>query len=709
MNLHNTPSRQQSISEDGTRQLAELTGILWRGRFVLLASTLIALVLGAAYIFYVATPVYKSTATLVLETRQEQVVDLQGVISGLSPDSSTVTTEVEVLRSRGLATKVVEALKLIDDPEFNVTLRPESVKDKLLAIARSVVPNPDATDAPQATEAQAKASVVDELLQRQSVQNVSNSLVFHVSVLSKSAEKAALIANTFAEAYISDQLQVKNDAALQATDWLTERVGELQVELEKSETAVRAFRTETDLIDADALALLDRQQKEVRARLEAARAELENKRAYDARLSGASDREVAELTQNATLLRILSEADEQLTAEQKAAFDMIAQRLRDQSARDLQQTAQQIATLDSTAKALQQRVDAQSADLIVLDQLVREAQASRLLYEYFLNRMKETSAQQGIQQADSRVLSQAVAPTNAALPRVSLVMAATGLAGFLIGAAFCISRAMAVAGGFHSSSQMEAVTGKAVFGEVPRIRARKRSRFFTYIREHPTSAIAEAFRNLRTSVFMSKSDARPRVILVSSALSGEGKSATCLALAHQMSELGSKILLVDADTRRGGLASYLGVSQPEHSLTEALRDDLDWRQAVIPAAAPNLDFVHGGTGLANIPDYFAKQWFPAFIDEALKQYDTIVIDTPPALLVTDARILARVADVILFVVRWNSTSQQQVQDGIKKFESLGYPVSGLVMSMLDARGMRRYGYDNSYGPTTGRAASYFNN
>ena len=709
MNLHNTPSRQQSISEDGTRQLAELTGILWRGRFVLLASTLIAMVLGAAYIFYVATPVYKSTATLVLETRQEQVVDLQGVISGLSPDSSTVTTEVEVLRSRGLATKVVEALKLIDDPEFNVTLRPESVKDKLLAMARSVVPNPDATDAPQATEAQAKASVVDELLQRQSVQNVSNSLVFHVSVLSKSAEKAALIANTFAEAYISDQLQVKNDAALQATDWLTERVGELQVELEKSETAVRAFRTETDLIDADALALLDRQQKEVRARLEAARAELENKRAYDARLSDASDREVAELTQNATLLRILSEADEQLTAEQKAAFDMIAQRLRDQSARDLQQTAQQIATLDSTAKALQQRVDAQSADLIVLDQLVREAQASRLLYEYFLNRMKETSAQQGIQQADSRVLSQAVAPTNAALPRVSLVMAATGLAGFLIGAAFCISRAMAVAGGFHSSSQMEAVTGKAVFGEVPRIRARKRSRFFTYIREHPTSAIAEAFRNLRTSVFMSKSDARPRVILVSSALSGEGKSATCLALAHQMSELGSKILLVDADTRRGGLASYLGVSQPEHSLTEALRDDLDWRQAVIPAAAPNLDFVHGGTGLANIPDYFAKQWFPAFIDEALKQYDTIVIDTPPVLLVTDARILARVADVILFVVRWNSTSQQQVQDGIKKFESLGYPVSGLVMSMLDARGMRRYGYDNSYGPTTGRAASYFNN
>ena len=709
MNLHNTPSRQQSISEDGTRQLAELTGILWRGRFVLLASTLIAMVLGAAYIFYVATPVYKSTATLVLETRQEQVVDLQGVISGLSPDSSTVTTEVEVLRSRGLATKVVEALKLIDDPEFNVTLRPESVKDKLLAIARSVVPNPDATDAPQATEAQAKASVVDELLQRQSVQNVSNSLVFHVSVLSKSAEKAALIANTFAEAYISDQLQVKNDAALQATDWLTERVGELQVELEKSETAVRAFRTETDLIDADALALLDRQQKEVRARLEAARAELENKRAYDARLSGASDREVAELTQNATLLRILTEADDQLTAEQKTAFDMIAQRLRDQSARDLQQTAQQIATLDSTAKALQQRVDAQSADLIVLDQLVREAQASRLLYEYFLNRMKETSAQQGIQQADSRVLSQAVAPTNAALPRVSLVMAATGLAGFLIGAAFCISRAMAVAGGFHSSSQMEAVTGKAVFGEVPRIRARKRSRFFTYIREHPTSAIAEAFRNLRTSVFMSKSDARPRVILVSSALSGEGKSATCLALAHQMSELGSKILLVDADTRRGGLASYLGVSQPEHSLTEALRDDLDWRQAVIPAAAPNLDFVHGGTGLANIPDYFAKQWFPAFIDEALKQYDTIVIDTPPVLLVTDARILARVADVILFVVRWNSTSQQQVQDGIKKFESLGYPVSGLVMSMLDARGMRRYGYDNSYGPTTGRAASYFNN
>lgn len=709
MSLHNTPSRQHSISEDGTRQLAELTGILWRGRYTLLVSTLIALVLGAAYVFYVATPIYKSVATLVLEAREEQVVDLQGVISGLPPDSSTVTTEVEVLRSRGLAAKVVDSLNLIEDPEFNVALRPASVADKLVSVARSVVPRPNTTEVLPATEAQVREAVVGELLKRQSVQNVSGSLVFHVSILSGSAEKAALIANTFAEAYISDQLQVKFDAANQATDWLTKRVGELQVELERSETTVRTFRSKTDLIDAEALALLDRQQKEVRARLDAGRAELADQRAYDGSLATASDAELAEMTRDATLMRILREADGPLSPGQRTNFDAVASRLREQSAQALNQTAQDVAALDTTAAALQQRIDAQSADLIILDQLMREAQASRLLYEYFLNRMKETSAQQGIQQADSRVLSYAVAPTDAALPRVSLILAVAGLAGFLLSAAFCISRAVSLAGGFHTSTELEAITGKAVLGEVPRIRTRNRSQFFKYLRENPTSAIAEAFRNLRTSVLMSNSDTRPRVILVSSSLSGEGKSGISLALAHQMSELGGKILLVDADTRRGGLASYLGVNPSERTLTEAVKEDLDWRDAVIPDTMRNLDFVPGGAGISNIPDYFAKQWFPTFIEEALQQYDTIVIDTPPVLLVTDARILARIADTILFVVRWNSTSQQQLQDGIKKFESLGYPVSGLIMSMLDGKGMRRYGYDNPYGPTNGRGTSYFKN
>lgn len=710
MNTLDRTMSQGGIADDGTAQLAALATTIWRGKWRVFLAALVAVLLSGAYVFGVATPVFKSDVFLVLETREEQIVDLEGVISGLSSDASVVQTEVEVLRSRGLARKVAAQLDLVADPEFNPALRSPSLPDLARSTAATYLPVLAEPSQAALSDEQVEASVVNELLENVTVQNVSGSLVFQLTVASISPEKAAQVANTFAEAYILDQLQVKYDATRQATIWLTERVSELKLELEKSEAAVKTFQSSTDLIDAETLALLDRQMKEIRERLETARADLAAARISDSQINAQNDPALLlEITNDALLRRLLPNGDAPLTDAQQANIENRMSQIQARAALEAERALNRVAALDTSVRSLEDQIGSQSKDLITLEQLSREADASRLLYEYFLNRLKETSAQQGIQQADSRVLSAAVAPLDPALPRVPLVLASAALLGALIGIGLELRRVAATGFGFRTAQDLEKTTGKPVFGEVPIVRVRDRKSYFNYITSKPVSALAEALRNLRTSVVMSNPDNPPRVILVTSALSGEGKTAVSLSLAKQLADLGKKVLLIEADTRQGSLTEYLNVKHKGPTLTDALQTDADWRSALICDILPGLDAISGGRHKKNAADLFAGKALSTLTTDALADYDMIVMDTAPVLLVSDARILARVADTILFAVRWDRTSHQQVLDGINKFESLGHPVSGLVLSQVDPKGMRRYGYGNTYGPYAAYGTSYFKN
>lgn len=710
MNTHDSARAQSTASQDGTAQLSALATTIWRGKWRVLLAALIGVALSAFYVIGLATPIFKSDVFLVLETREEQVIDLEGVISGLSSDASVVQTEVEVLRSRGLAQKVVADLDLVKDPEFNPNLRPTSLLDKASAMAARYIPTLSSPNTASRSASQTQASVVHELLQNVSVQNVSGSLVFQVTVSSTSPEKAALIANSFAQAYILDQLQVKYDATRQATVWLTERVSELKRELEESEAAVKSFQSATDLIDAETLALLDRQMKEVRERLVSARTELIVTQAFNTQISALSDPAVMlEVTGDAVLRRLLPLDDTALTDTERRTISNRVTQIQARAALETERAANRVNALDTSVRALEDQIGSQSKDLIALEQLSREADASRLLYEYFLNRLKETSAQQGIQQADSRILSDAVTPIEAALPRIPLVLASAALMGALIGMGLELRRVATSGFGFRTVQDLEAATGKPVFGEIPTIRARDRKSYFTYVTTKPVSALAEALRNLRTSVVMSHPDTPPRILMVTSALGGEGKTAVSLSLAKQLSDLGKKILLIEADTRQGSLLEYLHLTHKGPTLTDALQQETDWRSTLIRDVVPGLDAIPGGHHKKNAPDLFANSALSDLTDQALTEYDMIVIDTAPVLLVSDARILARIADTILFAVRWDATSHEQVRDGINKFESIGYQVSGLVLSQVDPKGMRRYGYGNTYGAYAAYGTKYFQN
>ena len=353
----------------------------------------------------------------------------------------------------------------------------------------------------------------------------------------------------------------------------------------------------------------------------------------------------------------------------------------------------QLAGLRQLEVELSSKITRQSQDLVTLEQLQREAEADRLIYEYFLSRLKETSVQQGIQQADSSILSPAEVPEVQATPRPVLVLLMSAALGFAL-MAVKILKFEAGRSSFRTPEELEERTGYTVMGQIPRIPSRRRKGVLNYVVEKPTSAAVEAIRNLRTSVFMA-GNKPPKVIMLTSSVPGEGKTTQALALAQNMSGLGKKVLVIEGDIRRRMFRKYFNIEDGGGMLA-VTEGELTVRKAVWHNETLGVDILAGDKTRMNAADLFSSGAFAKLMREARKAYDVVIVDTPPVLIVPDARVIAKYADAILYTVHWDKTMERQVLQGLRSFETVGLKVSGLVLSKVDGRGLKRYGYGDSY-------------
>lgn len=693
---HGTPHAEANKPEDEI-DLGKLLGVVWRGKLWIALCGILALIAGGYYAFAIATPIYTTSASVALETRQEQVVDIESVVSGISGDQVAINTEVEVLRSRRLIGKVVTDLDLTQDPEFNHILQetPWLSLGSIVDAVRQNILGQTLTE-PVYADQQIFDAVISEVLSKISVTNIRQSYVFLITAVTENPEKSALLANRLAELYVEDQIVLKFEKTAEATEWLTDRVAELQIELETSETQLKDFSSNTDLISPEGLVALNRQLKDLRER----QSDLTTTFAtMDVRVSALTAAlETGDLSQMAAaadsleFTRLLANATTELTQE---VFRNQYNALIARTELDRSRAQSQLATVELSIVELSESIATQSDELVALQQLQREAEASRLIYEFFLNRLKETSVQQGLQQAESRILSAAVVPNEPSAPRIPIILVLSLLLGVMAGAAIVLLREFSQ-NTFRVAEDLEAKTGYAVIGQVPLIPARHRKKVLTYLQDKPNSAAAEAIRNLRTSLLLANLDKPPKVIMSTSSIPGEGKTTQSIALALNLAGLGKKVLLIEGDVRRRVMNEYFGIPEKPGFLSVML-GEVALGDALTTVPDMKFDVLLGEKSQTNAADIFSSERFGTFLDTLRGQYDFVIIDTPPVLAVTDARIIGRWVDTTIYTVRWDSTSHRQVLDGLKAFEQVGVKVAGLVLGQISARGMKKYGYGDSYG------------
>lgn len=672
---------------------------LWRGKVWVFLITFVTTIAGAFYATQIAVPKYTAKASVALESREAQVVDFETVVSGLSGDQATINTEIEVLRSRGLIEKLVLQMDLVGDPEFNAALR-STPRFSIANLQEMVFGSGPSV---QSSDRQSVDTTIRTVLGAISISNLRNSYVFNITVVTTDPRKSAEIANTLADLYILDQLEVKFEATEQATAWLSARVAELQVELQAANALVKELSAGSTLVSAEALEALNRQIKDARARSESLRSELSNRMrrltALQDALASGDQTTMASVADDATLTRIVtSQAGDEIFL---ARFTLIVQR----AVLEVDRSSVQADTLESSISQLETDYSQQSEDLVTLQQLKREADASQLIYEYFLARLKETSVQVGIQKADSRILSRAAVPYIASQPQKPRIVAFSILVGLMLGVALVYVREK-MNTGFRTSEDIEQFTGYPVIGQIPTIPAGSRAQKLCYLVDKPTSAAAEAVRNLRTSVLLANIDNPPQVIMFTSSVPAEGKTTTSMALAQNFSGMGKRVLLLEGDIRKRIFNTYFDLKS-DKGILSVISGTSPFDNVVQSIEYLGVDVMIGERSTTNAADVFSSDKFKAFLAEARARYDVIIIDTPPVLVVPDARIIAQNVDAVLYGVHWDKTARTQVVAGLGQFEAVRIQVSGIVLLRVDPKGMKRYGYSDRYGAYSSYGRGYY--
>ncbi|MDF2231361.1 Wzz/FepE/Etk N-terminal domain-containing protein [Albimonas sp. CAU 1670] len=696
--------------KDDEVDLLGLVSTIWQRKWIVAAFGFGFAILAIA-LAYSLTPRYTATSIVMLDRAESNIIDVEAVTTGLGQDYYTILAQKQVLQSRSLAERVVESMQLENEVYFNPLLEEEEDPSLVAEILFGGINLLKTTIRGAVTEDEdgptlrdelgenywVRQVAVDTLLGSLAVDSVSDTYVYSLSVTTENPVLSTKIANKMAELYITDQLETKFEATQAATEWLSDRVAQLKVEVEDAEAAVEAYNSSTALISEAALAQMNRQLKELRER----RADLERQqvsgggRQNDLRaLLEAGDYAGFAAAVDVPRLTSLAQNIEEATGETRVAleetFQSLAGRMVDQAGVEEDRTDSQLAGINASIAGLETQLESQTQDLVQLRQLQREAEASRRIYEQFLRRLNETSVQEGTQQADARVLSEAVVPLLPSYPNKTQIVLVAGFLGGVFGIAYVLLIEQ-LNKSFRSSDELEKATGLPVMGQIPVAPVRLRRGLLDYAVERPSSGLVEAIRNLRTGVMLANIDRRPEMIMLTSTLPKEGKTTCSLLLAQNAAGLGKKVLLIECDLRRRTFRTYFP-GAPKLGMMSILSGDKTWDEVVYHDERTGLDVIMGEETKVNAADVFHSQRFQEFLAEARRRYDFVVIDTPPVMAVPDSRVIAPMVDAVIYCVRWNSTHKDLVRAGLAQFSQIKVSVSGLALTQINLKKMARYGY-----------------
>ncbi len=686
----------------------ELIGVILRRKWIVVVTLIVSAAAGLG-LTALQKEQYVATAAIALDARKIQAVPQDVVVSRLSQESPFLRTEIDVIASRTMAEEVMRHLDKTQQP---LIVQDEVGSTSIFATLRSLLrPGGESETGLTMAELQ-KRRVIDFLLSGLRVDNDGRSYTVFISFAAADPALAARVANAYADAYLAHLASIQTSATRGVSHWLADRLGELRSALENSERAVQAFRQSAELVEANGMTLqanrlnaLNLQLIQVRAERAAAEARIDVARQYrvsetggdafaevvrspviqNLRQQGAQiERAIQDLNNSGATQSVqLSSLKVQQASLRRQVDDEIS-RIVDSLASEVEVILRRENDLERAIAETWERTAQESKNLVRLQQLEREANANRAIYESFLTRYKQTIEQEGFVAPEARLISAAEVPVSAsgrnplAMLIFSVMIGTIGAGGL----AFAVDR---LDRRVRSGLRLEELVGLPVIGRIPSLPKESRLKPQDQVVTVPRSAYSEALRRLAAALQRSRFMSRAKVIVVTSSERGEGKSTTCISLARTLAATGKKVIVVDADLHRPNVAATFGYGSIP-SLNDLVSNARSLLDIVRHDETSGADFVAANPAKQHPHEILQGSAFKTLIRSLRERYDFVIIDTPPVRAAVDAALVAAYADAVLLTVRWGVTADSAVMAALDELNIFSAPVAGIVLNGVDPRG-----------------------
>jgi capsular exopolysaccharide synthesis family protein len=740
------------------RHLRDHFRVLYKYRW--LAASCFGLTVGLAVLATLLTPRVYTASTRLQVARQspiqlrleENVLRLDDSDRNVNGTSSFLATQVAALRSRDLADRVIRGKRLALNDAF---LDPGPAREGLLTLSGRVLnllrprgwesaPSSAATVEESGT-APADPALIDRYMEYLKVQDVRGTDLVEVSFTTPSPSLSAFLAAAHTQAYMEANEEARIATNVTAKDFLGRQLRESREQVERAEAALSRFAADHPNV------AINQEQKLVGQRIgelssllvkaEAARVALQTRSEFLGRpdidprpyfLDREGIRKLQQTlldlrAQRVSLANRLGPNHPQMVELHRHETEVEAQ-LDAEVAQEVAGVRSRYAAAQLREAELRRKLAEQEEAAIGLrelgaryDFLKNDLESAHALHASLLKQQMETAVNSQLAASNIRVVERAEVPQSPSKPNVPLNLTLGILAGTVLafGVAFLCDY---FDNSVKSSEDVEGLLQLPTLATIPnfnvarRVNAARMAALNGHatlpvngharelvVAHEPRSAVAEAFRSLRTAVLFSAAGAPPRVILVTSAGAGEGKTINSLNLATTLADAGSRVILLDVDLRRPGCHHVLGIDN-ECGLSSFLAGQAELDAVVHALDAPRLDFVPAGPTPPNPAELVGSARMREALERLQEEYDFVILDSPPVLPVTDASVLAREADGVVLVVKGHDTPRELVRRARDQLQQAGARLLGVVVNNVDLGWGDLYLYNRYYGAYYGAAA-----
>ena len=680
--------------------------ILRKQRWTVLTFAVVVLAI-TTIITFKTTPIYDAVGRIAINRESLEALPFKDNLANpVSDEDYTIAmeTQVRILHSDNLAMRVIRKLALDTNPDFIHT-------------SKAQVPENDVFKTSPTIDPHFESELIDQFRSGLKVATINNTRLIEIHYLNRNPRLAADIVNAMVNSYAEQNYQTRFESAMQTSDWLSRQLADLKLKVETSQEKLVRFQREKGIVGIDEKQnLTNSKLEELSKELSATEADRIQKQAnYElastgnpelmARspsemLSHLRERE-SNLKQEYALQRTVLGTGHPKVIELKNQLDEIQVDINAEVQRMATQIKNEYLAAKQREDLVRARMEEQKREENELNQnaiefniLKRDVETNRQLYEGLLQRLKEASLEAGLHSNNIRIVDSArvpLSPSSPDIPRNLGIGLILGLCGG-VGLAFLLE---SLDNTVRTAEQAEVASGLPVLGVVPlflrteaaRLRSidlslaqpipiASRGELIAQLR--PNSEAAECYRSLRTSILLSAIDGPPKVLLVTSPLPQEGKTTTSINTAIVLAQRGSRVLLVDADLRRPGIHRAFGFER-KLGLSTVLAGT-NTVESVIQtySALPNLSVLPAGPPPPHPAELLDASKMRSLIAEWRNDYDHVIIDTPPALTVTDPVVLSVEADSIILVIR----SGQTTKDALRRIGEILFQVNARIMGVV---------------------------